>query len=349
MSSRQKPKKMQLIPLPQKTKYIPAGENAGLIEIIGCYPGYGTTLGNALRRVLLSSLDGSAITAVKIKGVNHEFSAIPDVLEDVIQIVLNLKQIRFKLFDVEKTAATLRVKGEKKINAGMIECSSNLEVVNKNAHIATITKSSGELEMEFTIEKGIGYVPVEQQNRTDKEVGVIALDAIYTPIKKVNYSISNTRVGKRTDFEKISLEILTDGSLSPIEAFSKAVGVLVKQFSTMEKIGEEDEEQEKNDILEANEKEEKETIVKNEKEKAEKEAKEEEKEKPKPKEKEIVELKNLSTRTLNVLEKSEVKTVGDIAKLTEEELSSLEGMGAKGIKEIKKAIGDFGINLKKEK
>jgi len=337
---------MQLISLPQKTKYIPAEENAGLIEIVGCYPGYGTTLGNALRRVLLSSLDGTAITAVKIKGVNHEFSAIPDVLEDVIQIVLNLKQIRFKLFEVEKTTATLKVKGEKKINARMIECSSNLEVVNKDVHIATITKSSGELEMEFTIEKGIGYVPVEQQNRTDKEVGVIALDAIYTPIKKVNYSISNTRVGKRTDFEKISLEILTDGSLSPMEAFSKAVNVLVKQFSAMEKIGEEDEEQEENDILEANKKEEKETIVKNEKEKAEKEAEEK---KEKPKEKEVTDLKNLSTRTLNVLEKSEVKTVGDIAKLTEEELSSLEGMGAKGIKEIKKAIGDFGINLKKEK
>lgn len=336
---------MQLIPLPQKPKYIPASENAGIIEISGCYPGYGTTLGNALRRVLLSSLDGSAITAVKIKGVSHEFSAIPDVLEDVIQIVLNLKQIRFKLFGVEKATATLKVKGEKKINAGMIEGASNLEVINKNAPIATITKATGELEMELTIETGIGYVPVEQQNRTNKEVGVIALDAIYTPIKKVNYSISNMRVGKRTDFEKISLEILTDGSISPLEAFSKSVEVLVKQFSAMEEIREGNEEQEERDILEVEEKEEKETMVKYEKEKVEKEKKEKEQEEPKKKE--VVDLKNLSTRTLNVLEKSEIKTVGDLAKLTEEEVSSLEGMGAKGIKEIKKAIGDFGINLKK--
>lgn len=343
----QRPKKMQLIPLPQKPKYIPAGKNAGIIEIAGCYPGYGTTLGNALRRVLLSSLDGSAITAVKIKGISHEFSAIPDVLEDVIQIILNLKQIRFRLFDVENTTAVLKVKGEKKINAGMIESSSNLEIVNKDIHIATITKSTGELEMEFTIEKGIGYVPVEQQNRTNKEVGVIALDAIYTPIKKVNYSISNTRVGKRTDFEKISLDILTDGSISPIEAFSKAVNILVKQFSTMEEIKEEEKEQgeKENDALEKNEKEEKKILAEIEKEKVKKEVKDEAGEKPN--EKNVVDLKNLSTRTLNVLEKSGIKTVGDIANLTEEELSSLEGMGAKGIKEIKKAIGDFGINLKK--
>ncbi|OGI29720.1 MAG: DNA-directed RNA polymerase subunit alpha [Candidatus Moranbacteria bacterium RIFOXYA12_FULL_44_15] len=323
---------MQSITLPQKPKFKMIDEKTGNFEIEGCYPGYGTTLGNALRRVLLSSLSGAAITSVSIKGVKHEFSTIPNVLEDVIQVILNLKQVRFRLHKDESVKVQLKIKGEKKINAGMIECSSDVEVVNKDAHIATITGAKGEIEMEMEVAGGIGYVPVEQQNREKKEVGVIAMDAIYTPIKRVNYAISNMRVGKRTDFEKINLEIMTDGSIDPEEAFSKAVGILVDQFSVLK------------DVQAAGkEKAPKKEVVEEEAEKKEEDKKAE----VDPKKVEITELKSLSTRTLNVLEKGNISKVGDILKLTEEQLGGLEGMGAKGIKEIKKAIGDFGVNLKK--
>jgi DNA-directed RNA polymerase subunit alpha len=321
---------MQLIPLPQKPKVTPIDAQTGSFEIGGCYPGYGTTLGNALRRVLLSSLGGAAITSVKIKGVKHEFSTIPNVMEDIIQILLNLKKVRFKLHSDEPVKVNLCVKGEKKITASLIECPSNAEVLNKDAYIATTTSSKGEVEMEMEISGGIGYVPVEQQERDKKEVGVIAVDAIYTPVRRVNYTISNMRVGKRTDFEKITLEVVTDGSVSPAEAFSKAVDILVSQFSVLKSIEEAGSEKE-------------EDIVAVEKEKK-PEAKEE---KEDPKKIEATELKNLSTRTLNVLEKNKVRNVGDIVKMNETQLGELEGMGAKGIKEIKKAIGDFGLNLKK--
>src|SRR3989339_781735 len=320
------------ISLPQKPKYVSSDKKTATFEIEGCYPGYGTTLGNALRRVLLSSLSGAAIVSVKIKNVKHEFSTIPNVLEDVIQVILNLKQVRFRLHKDESVKVQLKIKGEKKINAGMIECSSDVEVVNKDAHIATITGAKGEIEMEMEVAGGIGYVPVEQQNREKKEVGVIAMDAIYTPIKRVNYAISNMRVGKRTDFEKINLEIMTDGSIDPEEAFSKAVGILVDQFSVLK------------DVQAAGkEKAPKKEVVEEEAEKKEEDKKAE----VDPKKVEITELKSLSTRTLNVLEKGNISKVGDILKLTEEQLGGLEGMGAKGIKEIKKAIGDFGVNLKK--
>jgi len=213
----------------------------------------------------------------------------------------------------------------------MIECSSEIEVVDKDIHIATITSAKGEMEMEMEVGKGIGYVPVEQQERDKKEVGVIAVDAIYTPIKRVNYTIDNMRVGKRTDFERITLEISTDGSITPQEAFLKAVKILVDQFSELSKIEKSVKKAEKE------KKEEKIEVVR----------KIETEEKEDPKKIEIADLKNLSTRTLNVLEKNKIAKAGDILKMTEDQMRNLEGMGDKGIKEIKKAIGDYGFNLKK--
>lgn len=321
---------MQAITLPQKPKYIPLDEKTGKFEIDGCYPGYGTTVGNALRRVLLSSLPGSAITSIKIKGVKHEFSTIPNVLEDVIQIVLNLKQVRLKSHKDEPVTVTLSVKGEKVITAGMIKCPTDVEVITKDAPIATITNAKGEFDMDMEVENGIGYVPVDQQLREKKEVGMIALDAIYTPIRRVNYTIENMRVGKRTDFEKIILEVTTDGSISPKDAFAQAVKILSDQFSVLTTIKE---------VEEAVEQEVAEVVV---------EAEVAEVITEDVTKTEVTALKNLSTRTLNVLEKANIATVADIVKLTEVQVGELEGMGAKGIKEIKKAIGDFGINLKKE-
>jgi len=328
-------KKMQSITLPHKPRFTSVDEKIGKFEIEGCYPGYGMTLGNALRRVLLSSLSGAAITSVKIKGVTHEFSTIPNVLEDVIQIILNLKQLRFKSYKDEPIKVSLKAKGEKVVTAGMIECPSDVEIINKEAHIATITSPKGEIEMEFEISSGIGYVPVEQQEKTEKEIGVIAVDAIYTPIRRVNYTVDNMRVGKKTDYEKITLEISTDGSITPQEAFSKGVSILIDQFSALSAL-------------------EKAVVPEEETVKAKKEPKAavvEEAALPKedPKKVEVIGLKGLSTRTLNVLEKSKVVTVGEIVKLTEAQLGELEGMGAKGVKEIKKAIGEFGLNLKAEK
>lgn len=224
---------MLAITSPQETKYTELAENHGKFEIPGCYPGYGTTLGNALRRVLLSSLEGAAAHSIKIQGVSHEFSTIPGVMEDVVQIVLNLKQVRFRLFSDEPVKVTVKSKGEGVITAGDIKTSSDVEVVNKDQVIATLTDKKTEFEMEIEIDKGLGYVPAEARERDEKEIGVIAIDAIYTPVKRVNYEVENMRVGKRTDFDKITLEILTDGSITPTEAFQKSVAILVNQFQSL--------------------------------------------------------------------------------------------------------------------
>lgn len=320
---------MQSITLPQKPKYLKTGENSGRFEILGCYPGYGTTLGNALRRVLLSSLSGAAITSVKIKGTSHEFSAIPGVLEDVVQIILNLKKIRFQMDGEETMKITLNAKGEGKVTAKSIKCPSDVKVVNTDQIIATITDKKTELEMEIEVGKGLGYVPVEQQIRENKEIGVIAIDAIYTPIKRVNYLIEDMRVGKRTDFNKITLDIETDGSITPEEAFNKSIEILVSQFSALSEIETAKEEKQEEKEIEAPKKIE--------------EKKEEAKDPLKMK---IDELKGLSNRTVNVLEENKIEKIKDITKMTEEELKELKGMGDKGIKEIKKAIGEFGLTLK---
>lgn len=321
---------MLQVSLPQKPKYVPLGENSGKFEISGCYPGYGTTLGNALRRVLLSSLGGAAATAVKIKGVTHEFSTLPGIMEDMVQIILNIKKIRFEMKGDEAVKITLKHKGEGKITAGDLNCPTGIKIINSSQLIATATDKKTELEIELQVEKGLGYVPVEQQVREEKEIGVIAIDAIYTPIKRVNYEVENMRVGKRTDYDKITLEIVTDGSITPQEAFKKAVDILIGQFSVLAEL----------EIEEKKKVEEKKTAAK----KAEKEELTEEEHNPlKIK---ITELKSLSTRTLNILEVNKMAKVKDIVKMSEDDLKNLEGMGEKGIKEIKKSIGEYGLTLK---
>jgi DNA-directed RNA polymerase subunit alpha len=222
-----------MIPVPQQPKYTSLGDYHGKFEIPGCYPGYGATLGNALRRVLLSSLDGAAAQTVKIKGASHEFSTLPGVMEDVVQILLNLKQIRFRLHEDETVKVTLKAKGECEVKAGDIKLSSSIEVVNPDLHIATLTDKKAELEIEIEVGKGIGYVPIEAREREEREIGVIAIDSIYTPVKRVNYEVENMRVGKRTDYDKITLEIITDGTSSPEIAFAKAVAILSEQFTAI--------------------------------------------------------------------------------------------------------------------
>ena len=220
--------------LPQKAKIIKKSDNRAIFEIDGCYPGYGLTLGNAFRRVLLSSLPGAAITAVKIKGASHEFSTLPYVMEDVIHIILNLKQIRFKVNAPEALPlkANLKMVGEKEVRAKDINLSSELEVINKDLHLATLTDKKAKLEMEIEIQSGLGYVPVEQRKKEKLEIGSIAIDAVFIPIKKINYEVENMRVGDRTDFNRLKIDIETDGSIPPEQAFTKAADILVGHFST---------------------------------------------------------------------------------------------------------------------
>lgn len=326
---------MPSVSLPQKPKYVSVGEQSGKFEILGCYPGYGTTLGNALRRVLLSSLEGSAVTAVKIKGATHEFSTLPGIMEDMVQVILNVKKIRFKTHGDDPVKVNLKHKGEGKITAKEIKCPTGIEVINPDQLIATATDKKSDLDMELEVNKGLGYIPVEQQERKEKEIGAIAVDAIYTPIKRVNYEIENMRVGKRTDYDKITLEVVTDGTVTPSEAFRKAVSILVEQFSKLldiEAAGEkkEEEEKEKTPAFE-------------------KEMKREtggELAPVDPLKIKVADLRGLSTRTLNVLETNKIAKVKDIIKMDEESFINLPGMGAKGIKEIKKAVGEFGLTLK---
>ncbi|MDO8436506.1 MAG: DNA-directed RNA polymerase subunit alpha [bacterium] len=234
-----------MINLPNAPKIIKKENNKAVFEIEALYPGYGTTIGNSLRRVLLSSLPGAAVTQVKIKGVSHEFSTIPGVLEDVVLILLNLKQLRFKLFTKESQKATLKIKGEKEAKGVDFNLSSQAELINKNCHIATLTSKSAELEIEILIEKGIGFSSRDARKKSDTslqpasssreklEIGAIALDAFFTPVRKVSYKVENMRVGERTDYDRLFLEIETDGSISPETALAKSSEILLQHFTLL--------------------------------------------------------------------------------------------------------------------
>jgi DNA-directed RNA polymerase subunit alpha len=225
-----------MIQLPTEPKLVSREGNKAIFEISPLYPGYGTTIGNSLRRVLISSLEGSAVTSIKIRGVDHEFSSIEGVLEDVLDIILNLKRVRFNLHKDEPVMLMLRAKGEKSVTAEDIEANSDVEVINTDQHIATITDKKGELEIEITVEKGVGYVPVEQRQKEKISIGQIAVDGIFTPIKGVNFTVENIRVGQRTDYNKVLLEVETDGSISPDEAIKKASEILIQHFNIITSI-----------------------------------------------------------------------------------------------------------------
>jgi DNA-directed RNA polymerase subunit alpha len=222
-----------MINLPHPPKIVKKEGNKAIFEIEALHPGYGVTIGNSLRRVLLSSLEGAAVTQMKIKGISHEFSTIPGVLEDVITIMLNLKQLRFRLFVAEPQKAVLKVKGEKEVKGLDFILPAQVELANKNCHLATLTSKSAELEMEIQIEKGIGYSSRETRQKEKLEIGAIPVDAIFTPVKRVSYRIENMRVGERTDYDRVFLEIETDGIIAPEQALWQASEILVKHFSLL--------------------------------------------------------------------------------------------------------------------
>ncbi len=207
--------------------------NVGTFEIEGLYRGYGLTVGNALRRVLLSSLPGAAITSVKIKGVGHEFTTIPGVMEDVVEICLNLKKARFAFAGEEGASEVLvlKAKGEGAVTASTIKDSANVQVISPDLHLFTISEKGTEVDMELTITRGLGYVPVESFKTVTLPVGVLQLDALFSPVTKVNFTVENMRVGDKTDFNKVHLLIETDGGITPTAALKHALSILTGHFS----------------------------------------------------------------------------------------------------------------------
>jgi len=219
-----------------KIKKISEESNKGIFEVEGLYPGYGLTLGNSLRRVLMSSLPGAAVTRFKIKGVKHEFTTIPDVMEDVVELGLNLKKIRFAFFAKEPQVLSLKIKGEKEVKAGDIEGTADVQIQNADLHIATLTAKDAELDMEITVEKGLGYVQVEDQKADKLSIGTIALDAIFSPVRNVNFTVENMRVGDKTNYNRLKLEIETDGTVTPSRALHKSANILIDHYKRISDI-----------------------------------------------------------------------------------------------------------------
>ncbi len=217
-------------------KKISEKDNVGVFHVEGLYTGYGITLGNALRRALLSSLPGAAITQIKIKGVDHEFSTLPGMMEDIVEFTLNLKKVRFIFNAEEPQTLSLKVKGEEKITAGDIQSSTFVQVINKDLHLATLTKKNAELDMELTVEKGLGYVVSEMHKMERLSVGTVVLDAIFSPVVRVAFKVEDMRVEDRTDYNRLEIEIETDGSISPSEALHKASKILKDHFEKITEI-----------------------------------------------------------------------------------------------------------------
>lgn len=312
--------------LPSKPKVVQEKDFSGVYEIDGLYPGYGHTLGNSLRRIILLSLPGAAITSVKIKGVSHEFSSIDGVKEDVINILLNLKNIRVKMLTDEPQILNLKVKGVKNVKAGDIDAPGQVEILNKDLHIASITDKNTELSIEMRVEKGLGYIPKEVLQKERVEIGAIALDASFTPIRRVNYEVENMRVGDRTDFNRLRIFIETDGTISPKESLGTSIQIMIKQLKAI--VGFEEPEEFAEEETEA--------------------AKEpgESKEMDMEFLKTRIESIDLSARTVKALSNANIRTVGGLARKKEKDILEIEGLGAKGIQEIKKALSNFGITLK---
>jgi len=228
---------MESLLLPSKIRFN-RGErpNEGILTVEPCMPGFGTTMGNALRRVLLSSLPGAAVTAVRIKGVEHEFSTMPNVKEDVLEIILNLKSLRLKCFAEEPVKLNLSVKGEKTVTAADFAKNADVEIHNPDLAIATLTDKNASLEMEITVAQGRGYRTTEERIKEKLDLGTIAIDALYNPVVNVSYKVEATRLGEKTDYDKLTLSIESDGTMDALEACRTAVGVLLDHLTLIKDV-----------------------------------------------------------------------------------------------------------------
>ncbi len=318
--------------LPSKPKVIEEKGNKGVFEIDGLYPGYGHTLGNSLRRIILSSLPGAAITSIKFKGVNHEFSTVAGIKEDVITMVLNLKKVRIEMFSDEVQVISLKTKGIKDVTADDIEASGQIKILNPELHIAHVTDKNVDLDIELTIQKGLGYVSKEVLQKEKMDIGIIALDARFSPIERVSYEVENMRVGDRTDFNRLKLTIETDGTISAKSALEKSIEIMISQLKAI--IGFKEEE---NFLIEDSK-----LDSKGSHEDADGEGKEEYDDFLKTR----TESLDLSARTVNALINANIRTVGGLARKKEKDILSIEGLGAKGVEEIKKVLTDNNISLK---
>jgi len=292
--------------------------NKATFAIEPLHSGYGMTLGNSLRRVILSSLGGAAVTAVKIDSVAHEFSTIEGVKEDVVEIILNLKKLRFRVYSEEPQFIVLSASGKGEVKASDIKTTSDVEIVNPDQVIATLDNDKVKLGMEIKVEKGRGYVPVESREAEKLEVGMIAVDALYSPVARVRYSVENTRVGQMTDLDRLVMEIETDGTINPHEAIRQAAEILVEHFQVVAgKVSTDStvaahEERSESGAAKIN-----------------------------------IEEINLSPRTTNALINNEVKTVKDLLRLTDSELRELKGFGSKAYDEVKDKIAELGFTTEK--
>ncbi len=283
--------------------------------------GYGTTLGNALRRILLSSLPGTAVTTMKIAGVQHEFSTIPGVKEDVTQIVLNVKRIIAKLYSNSVKTVYIQASGEGEVTAGDIKADSEVEILNPELHIATLGPEAS-LNMELTLSHGRGYVPADRNKPAQTVIGVIPVDSIYSPVLKVNYTVENTRVGNMTDFDKLTLEVWTDGTITARDAVSLGAKILCDHFvlftDLSESVGRSA------------------TVV----------------EKPETQRDKVLEMTieelDLSVRSFNCLKRANINTVQDLTEKTEDEMMKVRNLGRKSLEEVINKLALMGLSLKSE-
>ena len=301
---------------PNKIYWEEKGKERGVFVVEPLERGFGTTLGNALRRVLLSSISGTAVTAVKIYGVYHEFSSLEGVAEDVVEIIANLKGVRFNLKDSDVEVLYLKKKGEGEVKASDIKAPPNVDIINPDKVIATITRDDVEFNAEIRIERGKGYV-LSEEMETIGETGWILLDADFSPVKLVSYKVEQTRVGEKTDYEKLTVEVVTDGSKTPEDAVKEAVSILKKHLDLLENISYEIPTLE--EPVPIDELAEKFTLS--------------------------IEELDISQRALNSLKRMGITTIGDLVQMTEEELKSTKNIGRKALSEIKEALKQMGLQL----
>lgn len=311
--------------LPSKPKIIKEADNKGVYEIDGLYPGYGHTLGNSLRRIILSSIPGAAITAVSIDGVKHEFSTIDGVKEDVVSILLNLKKVRFSITTNEAFNATIKVKGAKIVTAADIVTPTQLTISNMDQYICELTDKSSSIDVEITVQKGLGFVPREELTKEKAEIGKIYLDASFTPVRRASYEVENMRVGDKTDHNRLRMMIETDGTVTPKDVLEQSIETMIKQLQAIVGFREQ--------VVAGTPK--LDDVV------AEPASDEMDFSKIK-----VEDLEGLSTRTINALHDNSVKSVAGLVKKTSEDLISMDGLGEKSVEEIVSALANLGLTLK---
>ena len=294
-------------------------------ETYGCFVveplerGYGTTLGNSLRRILLSSLPGAAVTSVKIEGVLHEFSTIPGVLEDTTEIILNLKGLALKVHADEPQTLRIEMVGPGEVRAGDIQTNDQVEIVNPDLYICTL-EDDARLEMELTVRRGRGYVPADRNKQPNQPIGVIPVDSIFTPVRKVNFRVEDTRVGQVTDYDKLTLEVWTNGTITPREAVSLAAKILAEHLALFIGLTEdvrnveimvEKEDDERDRLLEMS-----------------------------------IEELELSVRSFNCLKRAGINTIGELIEKTPEDMLKVRNLGKKSLEEVEEKLANFGLALK---